>query len=101
MGVFSNFEIDKETIENMVNMGYNQAKQQKHIIEKFIINDEINSETLSQSESEVIHKIISDVENSNLSEHSNIEDDESSDSIGDITSKNIIIYDDKDKDKEI
>jgi hypothetical protein len=83
----------------MVEMGYNQAKEQKHIIEKFIINDEINSETLSQSESDVIHKIISDVENNNLSEHSNIEDEDSSDSdsIGDITSKNIIIYDDKNK----
>ena len=64
--------MDKETIEKMVEMGYNQAKEQKHIIEKFIINDEINSETLSQSESDVIHKIISDVENNNLSEHSNI-----------------------------
>ena len=100
MGVFSNFEIDKETIEKMVDMGYNQAKEQKHIIEKFIINDEINSETLSQSESDVIHKIISDVENSNLSENSNIDnddDEDSSDSVEDLTSKNIIIYDDKDK----
>ena len=95
MGVFSNFEIDKDTIEKMVEMGYNQAKEQKHVIEKFIINDEINSETLSQSESDVIHKIINDVENSNLSEHSNIEDEETSDSsIEDLTSKNIIIYDD-------
>jgi predicted acylesterase/phospholipase RssA len=69
MGIFSDFQIDKQTIENMIQSGYDQAKKQKNIIEKFIMDEKINSETLSQTESDLIHKIISDVENDNLSEN--------------------------------
>lgn len=68
MGIFSDFQIDRETIENMVNSGYDQAKKQKYIIDKFIQDEKLNSEILSQSESDLIHKIISDVDNDNLSE---------------------------------
>ena len=78
MGIFSDFQIDKQTIENMIESGYEQAKKQKYIIEKFIKDEKLNddtisqneSETISQTESDLIHKIISDVENVNLSEKS-------------------------------
>ena len=96
MGVFSNFDIDKETIENMVKAGYEQAKEQNNIINKFIINNKTNSESLSQSESDIIHKIISDVENDseiNSKDNSDNESELSNDSIDDFASKNIIIYD--------
>ena len=70
MGIFSDFQIDQQTIENMVQSGYDQAKKQKNIIEKFIKDEKLNSETLSQTESDLIHKIIIDVENDNLLENS-------------------------------
>lgn len=104
MTVFSNFDIDKTTIENMVQVGYDQAKEQRSIIEKFIIDNNPNSETLSQTESDLIHKIISDVENESTNNDDEISSNEndssdnncnSSDSIDDLSAKNIIIYDDK------
>jgi aconitase B len=77
MGIFSDFQIDQKTIENMVQSGYDQAKKQKNIIEKFIKDENLNSETLSQTESDLIHKIIIDVENDNLSEKSDSNDSNS------------------------
>ena len=61
----------------MVQSGYDQAKKQKNIIEKFIKDENLNSETLSQTESDLIHKIIIDVENDNLSERSDSNDSNS------------------------
>ncbi len=77
MGIFSDFQIDQQTIENMVQSGYDQAKKQKNIIDKFIKDENLNSETLSQTESDIIHKIIIDVENDNLSEKSDSNDSNS------------------------
>ena len=91
-GVFSNFDIDTDEIESMVDTGYDQASKQSNIIDKFIINDNINSESLSQSESDVIHKIISDVENKSINSSESDEETLSDDSVDDLTSKNIIIY---------
>lgn len=96
MGVFSNFDITTDEIESMVNSGYDQASQQSDIVNKFIVNDNINSESLSQSESDVIHKIISDVEKNSISSSESDQETLSDDSIDDLSSKNIIIYDKKD-----
>lgn len=65
--LISDFNISKETIEEMIQYGYDTSIKQKDIILQFC-NDDIstnsNSESISKSESDAIHKIIDDVDHS-------------------------------------
>ena len=65
--LISDFNISKETINDMINYGYETTDDQKEIILQFCdleITQNSNSESISKSESDAILKLIDDVDNS-------------------------------------
>ena len=101
MKLISNFDITKDTVEQMVQNGYEQASQQHHIISKFINEDDdistnevlsqSESDVLSQSESEAIHQIINDVEYISQNNINNESENNSDDISDNENTKNDII----------
>lgn len=65
--LISDFNISKETINDMINYGYETTEDQKDVILQFCdldVTQNSNSESISKSESDAILKLIDDVDNS-------------------------------------